>query len=151
MTETLTLNDFSYILPEDLIAQQPTDRRDGSRLLEYRAGHLKHHLFAEIASLIPANSLLIVNDTKVIPSRIYGHTPHGGRVEIMLLGPCQQQTPDKTCCWQAIGRPMKKLGPGKQLTFDGSCQAKVLTKQETKSGPFLELEFSMSLASLKSG
>jgi len=146
MNQNLTLEDFSYQLPEELIAQQPAERRDGSRLLEYRQGQINHHHFAEIASLIPSNSLLIVNDSKVIPGRIYGHTPHGGKVEIMLLSPSQPQESEQTCRWQALGRPMKKLGPGQQLTFDGSCHGEIITRQQSKSGPFLEIEFKMSLA-----
>jgi len=73
----LKLDDFKYDLPEDRIAKHPPKERSGSKLLCYNRGDISHHEFKNIENLIPENSLLVFNDTKVIPARIIMHKESG--------------------------------------------------------------------------
>ncbi|MEQ9465896.1 MAG: S-adenosylmethionine:tRNA ribosyltransferase-isomerase [Ekhidna sp.] len=83
----LKLEDFLYDLPDDRIAKHPPKERSGSKLLFYQQGEISHHEFKDIDGLIPENSLLVFNDTKVIPARIILHKESGARIEIFLLEP----------------------------------------------------------------
>lgn len=80
-------SDFDYDLPESSIAQTPAEPRDSSRLLvmDRRAGSLEHRLFREIGDYLHAGDLLVLNQTRVIPARLYARKPTGGRVELLLL------------------------------------------------------------------
>lgn len=82
----MKLQEFSYTLPEDLIARYPTERRTGSRLmgLSRQDGSVSHHQFTDILNLLNANDLLIFNNTRVIPARLYGEKESGGKVEILV-------------------------------------------------------------------
>jgi S-adenosylmethionine:tRNA ribosyltransferase-isomerase len=79
----MKLADFSYELPSELIAQRPLATRSASRLLHV-ANALHDRMFAELPSLLRAGDLLVFNDTRVIPARVFGHKPTGGQVEILL-------------------------------------------------------------------
>jgi S-adenosylmethionine:tRNA ribosyltransferase-isomerase len=79
----MKLADFSYELPDDLIAQRPLATRSASRLLHVGES-LHDRMFAELPSLLRAGDLLVFNDTRVIPARVHGHKPTGGQVEILL-------------------------------------------------------------------
>jgi len=83
------LASYDYDLPEDRIAQQPADRRDGSRLLvlDRAADTLTPTRFTELADQLPEGALLVANNSRVIPARIFGMKPTGGRVEFLLLTP----------------------------------------------------------------
>ena len=83
----LSIADFTYDLPEHRIAQQPLANRDASKLLVMRDGHITDHAFAELASLIPANSLLVLNDTRVVNARLVFHRETGARIEVLCLEP----------------------------------------------------------------
>ncbi|MEP1094698.1 MAG: S-adenosylmethionine:tRNA ribosyltransferase-isomerase [Cyclobacteriaceae bacterium] len=83
----LKLDDFLYDLPEDKIAKHPLKDRANSKLLYYNEGNLNHHSFKDIGDLIPADSLLVFNDTRVIPARIIMHKNTGAKIEIFLLEP----------------------------------------------------------------
>ncbi|GAB4229993.1 MAG: S-adenosylmethionine:tRNA ribosyltransferase-isomerase [Ekhidna sp.] len=83
----LKLDDFLYELPEALIAKHPPKERGTSRLLHYHKGAISHHSFQDISKLVPADSLLVFNDTRVIPARIIMHKDSGARIEIFLLEP----------------------------------------------------------------
>lgn len=78
--------DFSFDLPDELIARQPAEQRSGSRLLELNGstGSLHHRQFPEILDLIQPGDLMVFNDTKVIPARVFGQKPSGGKVEILV-------------------------------------------------------------------
>ena len=78
--------DFHYELPEELIAQYPAERRDAARLLtlDGASGQLADRMVRDFPSLLQPGDLLVLNNTRVIPARLYGHKPTGGRVEIMI-------------------------------------------------------------------
>ena len=80
-------SDFDYHLPETSIAQTPLEPRDSSRLLvlDRATGGIEHRLFRDIGRFLRPNDLLILNQTRVIPARIFAHKPTGGRVELLLL------------------------------------------------------------------
>ena len=80
-------SDFAYDLPESSIAQTPVEPRDSSRLLVLHrdTGDLEHRIFREIGDYLRAGDLLVLNQTRVIPARIYARKPTGGRVELLLL------------------------------------------------------------------
>jgi len=79
-------NDFAYDLPQGLIAQYPPDQRGDSRLLRLNrgSGGLSHHHFTDLGSMLSPGDLLVFNDTRVIPARLFGNKESGGRVELLL-------------------------------------------------------------------
>lgn len=113
--EGLNLSQFSYHLPEEKIAKFPLNNRSDSKLLHYHHGFVEHKVFKEIPELIPRDSLLIFNDTKVIPARIVIHKPTGARIEIFLLEPISPSTSheavmsaSKMCEWKCMIGNAKK-------------------------------------------
>ena len=82
----MKLSDFTYVLPENLIASHPTSERSASRLLglDRKSGAVAHYRFAEIINLLNSGDLLVFNNTRVIPARLYGRKESGGRVEILI-------------------------------------------------------------------
>jgi S-adenosylmethionine:tRNA ribosyltransferase-isomerase len=90
--------DFDYDLPPELIAQRPLPQRDASRLLVYyrATGQIEHHFFTALLNYLQPGDVLVVNDSRVIPARLFGRKASGGKVEILLL-----QQLDKTR-WQAL-------------------------------------------------
>jgi S-adenosylmethionine:tRNA ribosyltransferase-isomerase len=85
--QNFRLSDFHYELPQDRIAKFPLEKRDLSRLLEYKHGNIQHHTFRALPSLLPCNSLMVFNNTKVIPARLYFKRRTGALIEIFLLSP----------------------------------------------------------------
>jgi len=79
-------SDFTYLLPDSLIAQKPLAERDASRLLcmDKSSGHITDRQFTDFINLINENDLLVFNDTKVIPARLYGKKQSGGKIEILI-------------------------------------------------------------------
>ncbi len=87
---TLSIHDFTYQLPEEKIAYRPLDSRDSSKLLVYRNGHITDSHYSHIADHLPAGSLLVFNNTKVIEARLFFRKPTGGVVEVFCLEPHEQ-------------------------------------------------------------
>ncbi len=80
--------DYRYELPPELIAQEPAPERDASRLLHVSSdGAPTDHAFAELVDLLPADGVVIANDTRVIPARLLGHKESGGAIELLFLEP----------------------------------------------------------------
>ncbi len=80
-------SDFYYDLPEELIAQTPATPRDSSRLLVYnrQTDTVEHRIFRDITDYLHKGDVLVVNNTKVLPARLYAHTQNGGKVEVLLF------------------------------------------------------------------
>ena len=110
----MRVEDFNYELPEELIAQDPVEPRDSSRLLllDRTAKTIRHKRFSQLPEELVAGDTLVINDTKVIPARIYAHKESGATIELLLL---KQVGLD---CWQALVRPGKKAVPGVKLFFE---------------------------------
>lgn len=85
--QELSIKDFSYELPDHRIARYPLAERDLSKLLIYRAGNIEETIYANLADHIPANSLLVFNNTKVVEARLLFEKPNGGKIEIFCLEP----------------------------------------------------------------
>jgi len=120
----LVTADFSYDLPEELIAQTPAQPRDSARLMtvDRRTGALSHHVFSEICDFLRPGDVLVINDTKVIPARIFGVKDQSGIVmETLLL---RQLTPDT---WETIMRPGRRGKVGVTLTYgDGRLRGEIV-------------------------
>lgn len=119
----MTVNDFDYNLPECLIAQTPLEKRDHSRLLvlNKRNGSIKHRHFYDILDLLDEGDLLVVNDSKVIPARIFGtRAETGGVVEVLLLKALEENV------WEVLVKPGKKARPGQVIEFNGEMTGTVL-------------------------
>lgn len=110
---SLPISRFDYELPRDLIAQTPAEPRDSSRLLlvERATRQLIDHEFLDLPSLLLPGDLVILNDTRVIPARLFAHRSTGGRVELLLLGRVSTGT------WTALARPAKRLRVNERLTL----------------------------------
>ena len=104
-------SDFYYELPEELIAQTPAEPRDSSRLLVYdrKCGKTEHKIFKDITQYLRAGDVLVVNNTRVLPARLYAHTENGGAVEVLLL---KRLSKDE---WEVLVKPGKKCTVGKKL------------------------------------
>lgn len=107
-----TKKDFYYDLPEERIAQTPAEPRDSSRLLVYdrKSGKIEDRIFRDVGDYLQAGDLLVVNNTKVLPARMYAKTEHGGVVEVLLLKRYDLNT------WEVLMRPGKKGKIGVKMT-----------------------------------
>jgi S-adenosylmethionine:tRNA ribosyltransferase-isomerase len=103
--------ELDYDLPPELIAQRPLARRDDSRLLVYEraSGSVTHRRFRDLPKELPAQALVVVNDTRVVPARVRARRPTGGEAEVLLLEPV------KDGLWEALARPTRRLRPGMRL------------------------------------
>ncbi len=124
MTEKLLRSDFYYDLPEELIAQDPLDKRDDSRLLvlDRDTGEIRHDIFHNIVSYLHPGDCLVLNDTKVIPARLLGiKADTGASAEILLL---KNKGGD---VWETLVRPGKKLRKGAEVIFgEGALKAQII-------------------------
>lgn len=116
-------SDFFYELPEELIAQTPLEKRDSSRLmvLDKNTGRTEHRRFFELPELLRPGDCMVLNDSRVLPARLFGKRPTGGAVEVLLLTDRGERR------WECLVRPGRKARPGDRLTFgDGELEAEVL-------------------------
>lgn len=93
MLPELTLDQFQYDLPDERIARFPLPQRDQSKLLLYQQGRISHHTFGDVPDLLPSDSFLVFNNTKVIPARLLFTRATGGVVELFLLNPAPADRP----------------------------------------------------------
>ncbi len=122
----MLLSEFDYELPEELIAQMPADKRQNSRMLVMnRANHnIEHKHFYDIVDLIEPGSLLVLNDTKVLPARLRGEKDTGAKIEIFLL----KQTVED--CWDVLIKPSKRVKPGTVVKISDELSVEVLKRLE---------------------
>lgn len=119
----MEVKEFNYDLPEELIAQTPLKKRDESRLmvLDRKERTIEHKVFKDIIEYLKPGDVLVRNNTKVIPARIYGKKDTGANVEFLLLNRIDGDV------WEAIVRPGNKLHIGTKVIFkDGLLKAEVL-------------------------
>ncbi len=125
---TLTTRDFHYDLPEELIAQHPSAVRDESRLLtvDRKTGALSHKIFRDIIDYLNPGDVLVINNSKVIPARLYGtKADTGASVEFVLL---RQHELDR---WEVMVRPGRRIKPGHTIVFgEGLLRAEILEMLE---------------------
>ena len=123
----LKKSDFYYDLPEELIAQTPAEPRDSSRLLVYdrASDKVEHKIFRDIKNYLRKGDVLVVNNTKVLPARLFAHTEHGGKVEVLLLKRLSALR------WEVLVKPGKKCRPGTVLTIDEKLSLTVASVTES--------------------
>ncbi|UCD29260.1 MAG: tRNA preQ1(34) S-adenosylmethionine ribosyltransferase-isomerase QueA [Planctomycetota bacterium] len=120
----MRIDELQYELPPERIAQQPAGRRDASRLLvlDRATGDRQHQQFKQLPKLLPADSLLVFNDTRVLPARLLMHRKSGSRVEGLFL---HEPSPG---IWEIMLTKSGRLKVGEQLTIDGSSRTLHLLK-----------------------
>ncbi|MBO5713365.1 MAG: tRNA preQ1(34) S-adenosylmethionine ribosyltransferase-isomerase QueA [Clostridia bacterium] len=119
-------SDFYYDLPEELIAQTPVEPRDSSRLLVYnrQTDTVEHKVFKDILNIFNKGDLLVVNNTKVLPARMFAYTKNGGKVEILLLKRINLTD------WEVMVKPGKKCKEGVTLTISEELSLTILSRTE---------------------
>lgn len=130
-------SDFDYYLPENLIAQTPVYPRDSSRMLVYdrAADKILHKHFYDLPCFLKKGDLLVRNNTKVLPARLFGYTEHGGKVEVLLLKRFNLTD------WEVLVKPGKKAKPGVKLTLGEELSLEVLSTVEQSGGRMVRFIF----------
>lgn len=126
--ETMNVKDFYYDLPQELIAQDPLEDRSASRLLVMNraTGELEHRVFKDVVEYLRPGDCLVINDTKVIPARLFGvKADTGAKIEVLLLKRRDQNV------WETLVKPGKKCRPGAEIVFgEGLLRGTVLNVVE---------------------
>ena len=122
----MLISEFDFDLPENLIAQTPLEKRENSRLLvvnkEKQSFDDAH--FYDFPRFLRKGDVLVLNNTKVFPARLFGETETGVKVEIFLVKEIENQI------WETLARPARRLKIGKKITFSENLSAKVLARTE---------------------
>ncbi len=123
----LLKSDYYYDLPEELIAQTPAEPRDSSRLLVYdrATGETQHRIFRDIKGYLKEGDVLVINNTKVLPARMFAYTKNGGKVEVLLL------KRRDLCEWEVLVKPGKKAKVGTELFVSEELSLTVKDRTET--------------------
>lgn len=131
--------DFNFDLPEELIAQHPLEQRDHSRLLvlDKQSGSIAHKRFDNILDYLVPGDVLVINNTRVIPARLFGMKEGGtAHIEVLLLKPVENK-PD---CWEVLVRPGKRVKVGAKVVFgEGKMTGTVL--DDTDTGRIMQFEY----------
>lgn len=110
----MNINEFDYLLPQELIAQEPLRFREQSRLLviDKNTGRIRHRSFSDVLEYLHEGDVLVSNNTRVIPARLFGHKEEtGAKIEVVLLKRLDQKH------WEALVRPGKRIKPGTMIVF----------------------------------
>ncbi|BAQ63075.1 S-adenosylmethionine:tRNA ribosyltransferase-isomerase [Geminocystis sp. NIES-3708] len=135
------LSSYDYFLPPNLIAQNPVSPRDSSRLLVVKSeGKIDHSIFCNLPDFLLPGDLLVLNDTRVIPARLYGKKSTGAQVEVLLV----EETTNN--CWLALVKPGKRFSIGSEILFGDSSllKATVVGKDKSTGGRFLQFQINES-------
>ena len=119
----MLLSEFDYTLPEELIAQRPCEKRENSKmmLLGVKNNTIEHKHFFDIVDLLDDNHVLILNNTKVIPARLYGYKDTGARIEVFLLKEKQNKE------WEVLIKPSKRVKIGTVIKISDELTVEVLS------------------------
>ena len=129
----MLVKEFDYHLPQELVAQVPSPERDASRLMVVYRKHarIEHTIFAEIDNYLNSGDILVVNDTKVRPARIFGYKETGGKVEVLLLQSLNSLAyPKERKIWEALIDCSKNPQIGSILSFGPDLNAKVVKQKK---------------------
>ncbi|NNE98171.1 MAG: tRNA preQ1(34) S-adenosylmethionine ribosyltransferase-isomerase QueA [Pyrinomonadaceae bacterium] len=120
----MLISEFDYELPEELIAQNPLEKRESSRMLVTRPKEksLEDRKFSEISKFLKQGDLIVLNNTKVFPARIFGKSETGAKIELFLVEEKEGQT------WETLARPARRLKPGKKINFGKELAGEVMEK-----------------------
>ena len=124
----MLLSDFDYILPEELIAQVPAQKRDMSKMmvLNRQLQNIEHNHFCDITKYLTENDFLVLNNTKVIPARLYAKKDTGALIEIFLVREVEKDV------WVSLIKPSKRVKTGMVLTVSEDLSVEVLDKDDDK-------------------
>ncbi len=122
MADSYKISLYDYRLPEELIAKEPAQPRDSSRLLilDKKTGAIADEVFRNLPNHLRPGDLIVVNDTKVFPARLLGRKPSGGKAEIFLLEKLDNGN------WTALVKPGRRLGEGTVVGFSDDFSARIL-------------------------
>src|SRR6266567_2471310 len=122
----MLVKDFTYNLPQDVIARHPPAQRDGSRLmlLDRSSGLIAEDMFCNLQDYLRPGDLLVMNDTRVIPARLFGRKPTGGRVEIFLL----RRLTGVEERWECLLGASKKFREGQNILLESGMTAVVRSR-----------------------
>jgi S-adenosylmethionine:tRNA ribosyltransferase-isomerase len=147
--EEIRLSDYEYTLPEERIAKFPLEKRDESKLIHFKNKQISHHQFFELPQLIPSGSMMVFNNTKVIPARLIFQRQSGAKIEIFLLKPVAPSTVinevmlnTSSVIWETMIGNLKKWKDGETLqgkvTIQGQEQilSAILVDREAKAVKF---------------
>jgi S-adenosylmethionine:tRNA ribosyltransferase-isomerase len=124
----MKLSQFNFDLPENLIAEYPTDRRDESRMMvvDRAKGTIEHHIFKDVINYFDEGDTFILNNTKVFPARLYGQKEKtGARIEVFLL----RELNPETKLWDVLVDPARKIRVGNKLYFNDENGAEILVAE----------------------
>ncbi len=152
----MLVSEFDYELPEELIAQLPADKRENSRMmvLDRESHAISHKHFYDIVEEIEADTLLVLNNTKVMPARLIGHKATGARIEVFLLkninpSPALQAPSPKgrgdEDIWEVLIKPSKRIKPDTIIEISEELSVKALERTEEDGGWIVELLYSGNL------
>lgn len=124
--DLLLRSSYYYDLPEELIAQSPIEPRDHSRLLAFnrKTGEISHKHFYDVIDFLQKGDVLVVNNTRVLPARLFGYKDTGAKIEILL------QKRINLTDWEVIAKPFKRLKEGTVVTFSENLACEILSKGE---------------------
>ncbi|MCW5961729.1 MAG: tRNA preQ1(34) S-adenosylmethionine ribosyltransferase-isomerase QueA [Pyrinomonadaceae bacterium] len=122
----MNISDFDYDLPEELIAQDPLRERSASRMLtvDRSNGGRTDARFYDLPKFIRKGDLVVLNNTKVFPARLFGKSETGANIEVFLV----KETGEKI--WETLARPARRLKPGKKIVFSEKLSAEVIEKND---------------------
>lgn len=145
----MLVSEYDYELPEELIAQLPADRRENSRMLVLNrdSRSIFHKHFYDIVDFIDENSILVLNNTKVMPARLIGHKDTGAKIEVFLLknlGTIQNSNspavqPAQGSYWEVLIKPSKRIKPDTIIKISNELSVKAIQKTEEDGGWIVEL------------
>lgn len=118
----MLLSEFDYELPEELIAQKPSEKRENSKMMVLKrdSRQILHKNFYDIVDLLDKDCVLILNDTKVMPARLYGYKDTGAKIEVFLL---KERENDK---WEVLIKPSKRVRTGTEIKISDELSAQVI-------------------------
>jgi len=139
----MRLSDFDYELPPACIAQEPAPERDHARLLvhERETDRTRHRRVCDLAEFLRPGDLLVLNDTRVLRSRLFARRASGGRVEFLLLEPA----PDSDRAWTALVHPARRLQVGERLELEGAPITMLLRARGRNPDGSAAMEWSVEL------
>lgn len=137
----MLLSDFDYELPEGLIAQMPADKRENSKMLVLNRQNqtIEHKHFFDIVDYINENSILVLNNTKVLPARLYGTKDTGAKIEVFLLEPKENNF------WSCLIKPSKRVKPDTIITISEDLKVRPVKRLEDDGEWLVELLYSGDL------
>jgi S-adenosylmethionine:tRNA ribosyltransferase-isomerase len=124
----MNISEFDYELPENLIAQMPADKRENSKMLvlDKTAQTIEHKHFYDIVDYIDKNSILVLNNTKVLPARLYGTKDTGAKIEVFLL----EETSKTEKTWNCLIKPSKRVKPDTIITISDELKVRPIKRLE---------------------